>query len=71
MPNTVTLTLPRDEVFQIIVTMSKRLEGVRNHIESTDYATKFGQDMGEKVRHDDETFALEMQRTIARIIDVL
>jgi len=69
--NQVHLTLPRDEAFQIIVGMSKRVEAVRAHIETCDYAGKYGQDMGEKIKSDDERFAVDLQRIIARIIDVL
>lgn len=69
--NQVHLTLPRTEAHQILLIVCNRIEEVRNNIERIDYAAKYGQEMGEKVKHDDQTYAHELQVAIARIIDVL
>lgn len=71
MPNTVTFTLSRTEAHQTLIILSHRLDDLRGHINNTDYAEKFGQEMGEKVKHDDEQYAYELQVILARIVDVL
>lgn len=69
--NQVHLTMPRTEAFQLLTIMSNRLDDLRTHIETTDYLTKYGQEMGEQVKHDDGVYARDLQIIVARIIDVL
>lgn len=71
MTNTVTITLPRTEAHQALILLTNRLDDLRNYILDTDYESKYGQAMGEKIKYDDETYAHDLQRLVARIIDVL
>ena len=69
--NALTLTLTRTEALQTLTVLGNRLDDLRNYLIDTDYAAKYGQAMGEKVKHDDEVYARDMQMIVAKLIDVL
>jgi hypothetical protein len=69
--NQVHLTMPRTEAFQLLTILSNRLGDLRTHVATTDYLTKYGQEMGEQVKHDDEVYTRDLQIITARLLDVL
>ena len=68
---TMTLTLTRTEAHQALLIIANRLDETRNALLDTDYATKYGQAVGEQVKHDDQKYAHELQMIVAKLIDAL
>ena len=69
------LRLNRQELIQLTIVLSNRLEAVQTHIRDTDYEAKYAvlgnSAYAEKVKHDDQIYAHDLQIILAKLAHAL
>jgi hypothetical protein len=66
--------LQRPELIQLCLVVGNRLDDLRNSILDTDYMDKYGamgQDYAERVKHDDQRYAHDLQIILAKLAHAL